>query len=144
MKSLKEYIEQNSKVSLLESKQEPNGFVILKPGFTNYEDEFSNLLKLNNWKVLDRKKKRLTANQAQNLYLPHKDKPFYQTLCDYMTSGECVCMTCRNTKSSDPIKDMNIFKDKIRAEWGKDEMKNAMHSSDSQENVIRESGICMK
>ena len=52
-------------------------------------------------------------------------------------------MTCKKL-CNDPIQDMNIFKDKIRSEWGKDEMKNAMHSSDSLENVIRESKICMK
>ena len=127
---------------LLESKQ-PNGFVILKPGFTDYEEEFSSLLKLNGWKIIDSKTKTLSSKQAHELYSMHEDKSFYQTLCDYMSSGECICMTVyKNTH--DPIKDMDNFKDKIRAEWGKDDMKNAMHSSDSPENVLRESKICMK
>lgn len=122
--------------------QKYNGFAILKPGFDDLEDEFCNLLKLNDWKIVDKKKKKLTPNQAHALYLPHKDESFYNTLCDYMTSGDCVCMTCHK-KCDDPIKDMNIFKDKIRNQWGKDEMKNAMHSSDSLDNVAREAAICM-
>lgn len=126
-----------------ESMQEPNGFVILKPGFLDYEDEFKGLLKLNDWKILDINKTRLSNNKAKELYINHQDQSFYQTLCDYMSSGDIIAMTCRK-KCDDPIKDMSEFKDKIRSEWGKDEMKNAMHSSDSLENVIRESKICMK
>jgi nucleoside diphosphate kinase len=38
----------------------------------------------------------------------------------------------------DPIKDMKSIKDKVRKIWGKDDMRNAMHSSDSIDNVNRE------
>jgi nucleoside diphosphate kinase len=31
----------------------------------------------------------------------------------------------------------------MRDNWGKDDMENAMHSSDSLENVSRESDICI-
>ena len=33
---------------------------------------------------------------------------------------------------------MDKLKDKVRDAWGKDDMKNGMHSSDSLENVKRE------
>ena len=36
---------------------------------------------------------------------------------------------------------MKKLKDKARDAWGKSEMKNAMHSSDSLKNVERESKI---
>ena len=36
---------------------------------------------------------------------------------------------------------MKTLKDKVRKAWGKDEMKNAMHSSDSLENVKREKNL---
>ena len=145
MKSLTQFIYENIESSSLfeSSQQKPNGFIILKPGFTEYEEEFRRLLKLNDWKILNSKTLRLSRKQAEELYESHKDKAFYQTLCDYMSSGDCICMTVYK-KCMDPIKDMNIFKDKIRADWGKDDMKNAMHSSDSLENVERESKICMK
>ena len=41
----------------------------------------------------------------------------------------------------DCANDMKKLKDKVRKNWGKDEMKNGMHSSDSLENVNRESKI---
>lgn len=119
-----------------------NGFCILKPGFADREDEFCELLKLNDWKIIEKKRKKLSHQQACDLYLPKKDESFYNALCDYMSSGDCVCMKCKKD-CDDPIKDMDSFKDKIRDEWAKDEMRNAMHSSDSLENVIRECGICM-
>ena len=44
--------------------------------------------------------------------------------------------------TKDQAKDLySPHKDKVRKNWGKDEMKNGMHSSDSLENVNRESKI---
>ena len=44
-------------------------------------------------------------------------------------------------ESGDPIKKMDEIKDHFRDKYGKDEMKNVMHSSDSKENVMREAKI---
>ena len=73
----------------------------------------------------------------------HKDKPFYDDLCKYMSSNECVCCSCYK-KCDNPIKEMKDIKDIVREKWGIDDMKNAMHSSDSLENVNRENNIIMK
>ena len=54
-----------------------------------------------------------------------------------MITDNCKCYTCyKNCK--DPYKDMADFKDKIRDQWGEDNMKNAMHSSDSKKNMKEE------
>ena len=54
-----------------------------------------------------------------------------------MSSGDCLsCMCYKDCKY--PIKDMKAIKDKVRKIWGKDDMRNAMHSSDSIDNVNRE------
>ena len=64
-------------------------------------------------------------------------KDYYEDLCIYMASDECIAyMLYKDCK--DPIKDLEKLKDKVRKTWGKDDMKNAMHSSDSKENVERE------
>ena len=60
-----------------------------------------------------------------------------------MSSGDCICCSC-SKKCDDPIKDMNKIKDKVRKQWGKDDMKNAMHSSDSLKNVDIESKLCLE
>ena len=81
-------------------------------------------------------------NQNQNNYICHmKNSSFYNDLCDYMCSGDCVCCSCYKD-CKDPIKDMDTIKQNVRKVWGKDDMKNAMHSSDSLDNVKRESNIC--
>lgn len=133
MKSLTQFI--------LESKNlELNGFCILKPEFLDHEEDFLALLKNNDWNIVQKKKLLLSKEQSENLYSPHKDKDFYKDLCDYMSSGECLCCSCHKD-CEDPIEDMKKLKDKVRKNWGKDEMKNGMHSSDSLENVNRESKI---
>lgn len=120
-----------------------NAFCILKPGFTKYEDEFFTLLKTNDWKVVDKVKKTLTKDEACKLYESKKDEAFYQALCEYMSSDECICCSC-SKKCDDPIKEMSSLKEKVRKAWGEDDMKNAMHSSDSLENVARESKLCIQ
>ena len=127
---------------VIESISQVNGFVILKPGFMSHEDEFMTLLKNSGWNVIQKKKGVLTQEQAEALYKPHKDKEFYNDLVKYMCSDKCLSCLCQKD-CENPIKDMDALKQKVRDKWGQDEMKNAMHSSDSLENVARESSIVL-
>ena len=134
--------------SVIEKKQAdvktPNGFCILKPGFVDeYEEEFCSLLEHYGWNILDKKRVRLSPDQASLLYVNLEEEPYYKELCNYMSSGDCLCCSCRN-ECADPIKEMADLKKCVREMWGEDEMKNAMHSSDSADNVVRECGICLE
>ena len=124
----------------IENANTINGFVILKPEFLDHEEEFIKLLNNNGWDVIQKQKRTLTGDEAGELYKMHKDKDFYKDLCKYMSSGDCLCCMCYKD-CKDPIKDMDALKDKVRKTWGKDDMKNAMHSSDSLQNALRESKI---
>ena len=130
MKTLIQFIKEQS--------AELNAFVILKPEFLKYEQQWLDMLTNNDWQIIQKKKLKLTHEQAEELYKMHKDKDFYKDLCDYMSSDDCICC---NKDCKDPIKEMKKLKDKARDAWGKSEMKNAMHSSDSLKNVERESKI---
>lgn len=132
MKTLTQFIKEQS--------AELNAFVILKPEFLKYEQQWLDMLMNNDWQIIQKKKLKLTHEQAEELYKMHKDKDFYKDLCNYMSSDDCICCTCHKD-CGDPIKEMKKLKDKARDTWGKSEMKNAMHSSDSLENVERESKI---
>ena len=123
-----------------EQNAELNAFVILKPEFLKYEQQWLDMLKNNDWQIIQKKKLKLTHAQAEELYKMHKDKDFYKDLCNYMSSDDCICCTCHKD-CKDPINEMKKLKDKARDAWGKSEMKNAMHSSDSLKNVERESKI---
>ena len=134
MKKLSKYYED------LVLNPEANGFCMLKPGFAQYADEFEKLLAANGWKVINKCVKKFTRDEIENFYSCHKDKPFYNRLCDYMITDDCCCYSCyKNCK--DPYKDMAEFKDKIRDQWGEDDMKNAMHSSDSKTNMKSETKL---
>lgn len=141
MLSLSNYIE-SKRIS--ESKENyVNGFVILKPEFLDHSDEWLKILQDNEWDILDKQTLTLTSEQAHELYKMHKGKDFYEDLCKYMSSGKCLCCKCYK-ECADPIEDMDKIKDEIRKKWGKDDMKNAMHSSDSLQNAARESKIVFK
>ena len=119
---------------------EPNAFCMLKPGFNQYKDEFERLLKLNGWKIIKHCTKQFTRPEIEDFYIMHKDQGFYHKLCDYMITEACECYLCYKY-CKDPYKEMGDFKKKIRDEWGEDEMRNGMHSSDNKENMLKESNI---
>ena len=41
-------------------------------------------------KILEKKELQLTKEEAQQFYSVHSDKPFYEELCNFMTSGPMV------------------------------------------------------
>lgn len=134
MKTLKTYYED------LVLNPEANSFCMLKPGFAQYKTEFENLLKLKGWKVTNQCTKRFTRPEIEDFYSMHKEKPFYNKLCDYMTTDDCECYACYK-RTKDPYREMNDFKKKIRDEWGEDDMRNGMHSSDCKDNMLKECAI---
>lgn len=136
MRTLSELIRESVDTTL-------NGFVILKPGFIEYDDKLTNMLKANGWNIVHKKRQKLTKDIAKDLYSMHSEKPFYNDLCDYMICDDCICYGCYKDTDK-PIEEMTTIKDAVRKAIGKDDMKNGMHSSDSVENVQREYGICMK
>ena len=117
-----------------------NAFVILKPGFLKYKDEWQKMIKNRGWQVLQEKRYHMSIDEAKQLYAMHKDKDFYNDLVKYMSSDDCIIMICHKD-CKDPIKDMDSIKKQFRDAYGESEMKNGMHSSDSLDNVIREAKI---
>lgn len=112
-------------------------FVIIKPEFEKYRDEILDYL-INNGLVISKVlKRRLSLDKALLLYIPHSDKDFYWDLCEYMSSGDSIGYLLYNPNKVDILK----LKDEIRKVYGKDDMRNAIHSSDSKKNVKRESNI---
>jgi len=82
---------------------------------------------------------------AQRLYAIHKDKPFFNSLVDYMSSvpivaavfeGEGAIAVIRKTMgATDPAK---AEAGTIRDDFGVDIQRNSVHGSDSAENAEKE------
>ncbi len=88
---------------------------------------------------------RLKPERAQAFYAVHKERPFYQSLCAYMSSGpifvsvlegEGAIMKNREIMgATDPAQ---AAPGTIRRDWGRDVEKNAVHGSDGPETAASE------
>ena len=88
---------------------------------------------------------RLTRMQAEAFYEVHKARPFFASLCEYMSSGPVVVMVLEAggaiaqwrelMGATDPAK---AARGTIRKEFGLDVEKNATHGSDAPETAARE------
>jgi nucleoside-diphosphate kinase len=97
------------------------------------------------FRVLGLKKVGLSRAQAEGFYAVHKERPFYNSLVEYMTSGpvfvaalerENAVAHLRNVMgATDPAK---ADAGTIRKDFGESIEQNAIHGSDSDENAAIE------
>ncbi len=89
---------------------------------------------------------KLSIEQAEAFYLIHKTKPFYQDLCLFMSSGPIVAAILEKDNAVDEYRELigatNPEKAQdgtIRKLFATSMQQNAVHGSDSDDNVIIES-----
>jgi nucleoside-diphosphate kinase len=90
------------------------------------------------FEIVDMKLRRLTKEEAQGFYIVHKDKPFYDSLTSFMSSGEIVVLLLgrdngiAHWRSVMGATDPALAKPgTIRRELGFSVERNAVHGSDS-------------
>ena len=88
------------------------------------------------------KMKHLSTAEAGAFYAVHKERPFYQELVDYMSSGPVVPAVLEKTNAVSDFRDLigatnpaNAEEGTIRKRFGKSLSSNAIHGSDSDENA---------
>ena len=117
---------------------------IIKPDAVerNLSDEIKQIFILKGFKIAEEKKLKITKNEAEKFYQVHQTKPFYNDLCNYLSSGPIVAMVLE--KENAIIDNRNIMgatnpKDAeegtIRKKFGLSIDKNSVHGSDSVENA---------
>ena len=116
---------------------------IIKPDAVerNIVNEIKTFFKKNNLKILKCKKVKISKEEASEFYKVHQTKPFYDDLCNYLSSGPIVVMilegenaVSKNRKlmgSTDPLK---AEEGTLRKMYGISIDKNSVHGSDSVEN----------
>ena len=87
----------------------------------------------------------LSRNQAMKFYEVHKERPFYNELVDFMTSGPIVAAVLEKENA---VKEFRNFigatnpaeaaEGTIRRKFGVSIQENCVHGSDSDENALRE------
>lgn len=94
---------------------------------------------------------RLSLQQAQAFYAVHRERPFFPSLTDYMSSGPILVSVLEGEGAikknreimgaTDPAK---AAAGTIRREWGRDMEKNAVHGSDGPETAAWEIAFFFK
>ena len=67
-------------------------FSIIKPDATkrNITGSINKIIEDNNLKIIAQKRIKLSKEKAEGFYSIHKDKPFFNDLIEYMTSGPVI------------------------------------------------------
>jgi nucleoside-diphosphate kinase len=96
-------------------------------------------------KILAAKLVHLSPAQAAGFYIVHKDRPFYGSLCAFMTQGPCMPMVLEGEGAIARLRDLMGATDPAKAETGtirKDFASsieaNAVHGSDSPQSAAFE------
>ena len=120
---------------------------IIKPDAVerNLVENIKKIFLTNKLKIVKTKKIQITKDEAAEFYKVHQTKPFYDKLCQYLSSGPIVVMVLEgesaiqeNRKimgSTDPT---NAEEGTIRKQYGVSIDKNSVHGSDSVENAKKE------
>ena len=98
--------------------------------------------------IKDIKLVKMSQTLAEDFYLCHKGKPFFEKLIDYMTSGEIIALVLDKADAVDSYRKLIGATDPSKADDGTirklfaiDKSKNSVHGSDSDENAEREISI---
>ncbi|HUB07691.1 MAG TPA: nucleoside-diphosphate kinase [Myxococcales bacterium] len=88
---------------------------------------------------------RLTQAQAEGFYAVHRERPFFKSLCQFMTSGPILAMVlegenavARNREIMGATDPKKADAGTIRKDFATDVEKNTVHGSDSPENAAVE------
>jgi len=105
-------------------------------------------LESNGLKIITMKMLKLTKDQAESFYAVHKERPFFQSLTYFMTSGPIVVMVLEGEDAIARYRDIMGATDyreaaegTIRRDFATDIEKNIVHGSDSSENAASEIGF---
>ena len=123
---------------------------IIKPDAVerNLEKDIKEFFIKNNLKISESKKVKISKEEAEEFYKVHQTKPFYNDLCNYLSSGPIVVMVLEGENAilknrelmgaTDPNKAND---GSLRKMYGISIDKNSVHGSDSKENAKLEIGF---
>ncbi|MEO1096570.1 MAG: nucleoside-diphosphate kinase [Bacteroidota bacterium] len=123
---------------------EKRTFTMIKPDAVNAGNTgaITKMIEEAGFKIIAMKKTQLTKQRAGQFYEVHKDRPFYNDLTSYMSSGPIVPMIL---EKGDAVADFRKLigatnpkeaaEGTIRALFAESIEANAIHGSDSDENA---------
>ena len=122
-------------------------FSIIKPDATrrNLTGAITKMLEGAGLRVVASRRIRMSRDQAEGFYAVHKERPFYNDLCTFMTSGPVVVQVLegedavkRNRDVMGATNPADAAEGTIRKTYAESIEANSVHGSDSDQNAAVE------
>ena len=119
-------------------------FSIIKPDATkrNITGSINKIIEDNNLVIIAQKRIKLSKEKAEGFYSIHKDKPFFNELIEYMTSGPVIVQVLQGDNAVENYRRImgatnpeNAENGTIRKEYALNIQENSVHGSDSDANA---------
>tara|TARA_A100001015_G_scaffold293029_1_gene369102 strand:+ start:1011 stop:1415 length:405 start_codon:yes stop_codon:yes gene_type:complete len=126
---------------------------IIKPDAVerNLAENIKDLFEKNKLKIVKEKKIQVSKDEAAEFYKVHQTKPFYDRLCNYLSSGPIIVLVLEgenaieeNRKLMGSTDPKNADEGTIRKQYGISIDKNSVHGSDSPDNAKKEINFFFK
>jgi nucleoside-diphosphate kinase len=124
-------------------------FSIIKPDATrrNLTGKINARFEEKGLRIVAQKRIQMTRTQAEAFYGVHKERPFFDGLCTFMTSGPVVVQVlegegaiAKNREIMGATNPANAAAGTIRKDFAESIEANSVHGSDSPENAAIEIG----
>ena len=122
-------------------------FAIIKPDAVRngYTGKIYDRILQAGFNILSAKLLKMTNEQAEGFYNVHRERPFFNDLVEFMTSGPCMVLALEKSNAvaawRETIGATNPDEAKentIRKDFASNVQENAVHGSDSDENAEKE------
>lgn len=128
-------------------------FAIIKPRAVkeNHTGDIVKMIEEAGFEITAMKKITMSQEQAQELYVEHKERPFFGEMVEAMTASPVVVLTLSKQDAVKGWRDLmgatnpaDAAQGTVRAKFGRSIGENATHGSDSLQSAERELGIFFK
>jgi nucleoside-diphosphate kinase len=126
---------------------------IIKPDAVKagHVDAINLMIENSGLKILEKKEIKLSKEEAQQFYAVHSDKPFYNELCEFMTSGPIIVQMIEGENAIELYRKVmgatnpsEADENTIRKKFATSIQENAVHGSDSEGNALEELNFFFK
>ena len=122
-------------------------FAIIKPDAVKngYTGKIYDRILQAGFNILSAKLLKMTNEQAEGFYDVHRDRPFFNDLVEFMTSGPCMVLALEKSNAVEAWRETigatnpdEAKENTIRKDFASNVQENAVHGSDSDENAEKE------
>jgi len=119
-------------------------FTMIKPDAVaeGYSGAILKMIEESGFRIVSLKMIKLTKERVGQFYAVHKERPFYDSLCDYMSSGHIIAAILEKENAVEDFRTLigatnpnDAAEGTIRKLYAKSMQSNAVHGSDSDENA---------